>query len=1075
MSEAYGQGSTTSAISGTVYNENEQLLPGATVVATHQPTGTKYGNVTNTEGRFRLANMQVGGPYILEVSFVGYETNQRDNIYLALGQTLNQTFALSEQATELEGVEVVATQSDVFDGTRTGQQTTIDQRKINDIPTVSRALGDFARFNPLANLSENTDGFEISIGGQNNRYNAIYIDGAVNNDVFGLAGSGTNGGQTGVQPISIDAIEQFQINVAPFDVRQSGFAGGSINAVTRSGTNEFEGSAYYLWRNEELAGDNPNAEDDPSVPKSLPNFAARTYGFRLGGPIIKNKLFFFTNVELQRDETPQPFAFNTYEGDATRDEINQLADKVEEDYGYSVGSFDNNTAYLDSDKILAKIDWNISQNHQLTLRHSYILAENLEARNSSVGSINFINGSEYFESVTHSTALEITSSFGNKFSNKFVFGSTIVRDDRDPLGDPFPTVRIQDGSDGTINFGAERFSTANLLDQNIFTLTNDFEWYKGNHTITIGTHNEFYNVGNLFIRNNFGYYQADSLSQFLVEGDPIMSEFERSFSQVDNETGDESDAIADFSMFQVGLYIQDEFQVTDNLRLTGGLRVDVPFFVDDQPENEDFNNTTIPAIEAAGYDLQGARTGSFIESQLLFSPRFGFNWDVYGDQATQVRGGLGVFTSRLPLVWLGGAYNNYGFNIGEVRLNSNDGDEIIFESDINSQPPGEVNVNNPEPSGQVDLFAEDFRLPQVFKANLAVDQRLPGGLIGTVEGLFTSDVNAVYYQNLNLRPAEDNLEGTPDDRPVFNANQSNLIDPTYTGAYLASNTDKGYAYNFVLQLSRPFRRGFSADVSYTYGDAFSVLDGTSSQNNSQWRGYQNVDGRNEEGDPQRSNFSMGHRILAQASYQVSYLGGAMSSQLSLIYEGQSGNPFSYVYGAQNRNFVNDGGFSNSELIYVPANRNEINLVEVVEDGNVTFTAEQQWEALNAFISNNDDLDEARGEYIERNTARTPWEGVVDLRFLQNFNLGRNTLQVSVDVFNITNLINDEWGRRYFVSFDNYGILDLEGLQDGTTIPEFTVDDNILQGEAPWENNIEDEGFRSSIWQMQLGVRYIFGN
>lgn len=1065
---AFGQGATTAAISGTVYDASDQPLPGATVVAVHEPTGTRYGNTTNAEGRFRLANMQVGGPYTVEVTFVGYQAEVKDNVFLTLGQTLNLTFGLAEQTTQLEGLEVVASQNDVFDGTRTGQQTSLNQEKIEEIPTISRSIGDYARFNPLANISEQTDGFAVSMAGQNNRYNAIYIDGAVNNDVFGLAGSGTNGGQTGVQPVSIDAIAQFQINVAPFDVRQSGFAGGAINAVTRSGTNEFEGSAYYLWRNEQLAGNIPT--DDDEEEKSLPAFTARTYGFRLGGPIIRNKVFFFANVELQRDETPQPFNFSNYRGDATRAELDQLINKVQQDYGYNVGSFDNNTAFLDSDKILGKIDWNLNQNHNVSLRHSYVRSKNLEARNSNTNNIDFLNGSEYFVSSTNSTALEVKSNFGNNFANKLVIGSTIVRDDRDPFGSDFPTVQIRDGSDGSINFGAERFSTANLLNQDIITLTNDFEWYKGNHTLTIGTHNEYYNVGNLFVRNNFGYYRADSLSQFLTEGTPVIGQFERSFSQVDNLTGDASNAIAAFSSFQLGLYVQDEFQATSNLRLTGGLRLDLPFFPTDQPENQDFIDNVVPLIEQAGYDLRGATTGSFIKPQLLFSPRFGFNWDLKGDQSTQVRGGLGIFTSRLPLVWPGGAYNNYGFNIGEIRRNN-----VPFNSDVNRQPPGEVNLSNPTPSGQIDLFAEDFRLPQVFKASLAVDQRLPGGLIGTLEGLFTSNINNVFYQDLNLRPSTATLQGTPDNRPIFN--QDNPIDTsgTYTGVYLASNTRKGYAYNFVAQLSKPLTNGFSADLSYTYGDAFSVLDGTSSQNNSQWRGYQSVEGRNVEREPHRSDFSMGHRVLALASYRVSYLEGRLSSQLSLIYNGQSGAPFSYVVGANNRDFVNDNGFNNSELIYVPGSRRDVVLVDATDrDGNVT-SPEQQWAALNGFIGNDRYLSNHRGEYAERNVARTPWEGTIDLRLLQNVSVGRNTLQFSLDVFNFTNLINNAWGRRYFIGNGNYSVLDFEDFQEGTTIPTYTVDSNVLDGEEPWENNIDVVGFRSSIWQMQLGLRYIFGN
>ncbi len=1091
------QGVTTSSMNGRITDENGEPLIGANVLAVHVPSGSTYGNATDLDGFFRLPNMRVGGPYKVTVSYTGYEEQNRNNIYLSLGQSYALSFVLAETAIELTGVEVIGSRDEIIDGNRDGQKTVVDERTINNIPTISRAIADYARFNPLASISEGSDGFSISLAGQNNRYNTIYIDGAVNNDAFGLAGPGTNGGQTGVQPISIDAIEQFTISVAPFDIRQSGFAGGAINAVTRSGTNDFEGSAYYFLRNEAFSGDTPGKDVEEREP--LPDFTAETYGFRLGGPIVKDKLFFFVNGELQRDVTPQPFDFNNYRGEATLQDLNSLRNFVQENYRYDLGSFDNNEAFLDSDKILAKIDWNLNQNHKLSVRHSYVRAENLEARRSGSFGIDFINGSEFFVSTTNSSALELSSLFNNNLSNKLTIGATIVRDDRDPFGDDFPSVVLRDGQDASIVFGAERFSTANLLDQDVITINNDLTYYKGRHSALFGVNFEYFNAGNLFIRNNYGYYIYENeddmtgLERFI--GGMPATDYERSFSQVDNVAGDESEAIAAFEQMLLGVYLQDEYQVKDNLKITGGLRIDIPFWPTDQPINQQFNNETIPLIEAEGYDLQGARTGQFISPQVLFAPRLSFNWDVLNDQTTQVRGGLGIFTSRIPLVWPGGAYNNYGLNIGEVEANN-----VAFNPDVQSQPVAfdtlgnpinMVDLNNLTPSGQIDLFAEDFKLPQVFKANLAIDRKLPWGLIGTLEGIYTKYVNNIRYQNFQLKPSDRNLTGAgPDDRPLFSGVSAgfgdDVVDPLYTGIFLASNTDKGYAFNLAASLTKPFTNGFSGTIAYSYGDAYTVLDGTSSQNNSQWRGYYNVAGRNNlVDDPMRSDFAAGHRILGQFAYELDYpiageFGG--KSTLSLNFNGQTGGFFSYVVGASNFRFVDDGGFNNNELMFVPESLDQIPLVDLEYNGQ-TFSPQQQWEILDAYISDNNDLDDRRGQYAEKNSAAMPFEFTMDLRFLQDFyvqmaNGKRNTLQLSIDIFNFTNMLNPEWGiRRFTPGFNAYNLIILEnnlGFPPGTTTtPEYTINTDLIDGLEPWDGNIDDSGLRSSRWQMQVGLRYIF--
>ena len=1069
------QGVTTSSIFGQITDgTNGEELIGATVQAVHTPSGTTYGNVTDANGFFRLPGLRVGGPYTVTITYVGFEPLVQEEIFLQLGQALNYSQSLSESSVSLGEVTVIANRSDVFDGGRTGQETTISEEQINALPTVNRDISDFARLNPLAKVTEG-DGFAISIAGQNNRFNSIYIDGAVNNDAFGLSGSGTNGGQTGVSPISIDAVEQFTVSVAPFDVRQSGFAGGSISAVTRSGTNDIEGSAYYFLRNESLSRKNAFVNTERYRFDELAEFTAKTYGARLGGPIVKDKVFFFVNAELQRDETPQPFNFDNYDGNSTESDINGLSSFVQNTYGYDVGSFDNNTASLSSTKLLGKIDYNISSVHKLSVRHSYVSADNLEARSSSARNINFINGSESFISKTNSSAVELNSIFENNTANNLTIGYTSVRDDRDPLGPDFPTVRINDGDNGsTIEFGAERFSTANLLNQDVLTIKNDFSIYKGRHSILIGANAEFFKAGNLFVRENFGSYQYNGIGdttgiQQFTLGLPA-SQFDRSYSQVDNITGDESAAIANLNQSLIGFYIQDEFQVNDRLRLTGGLRADVSIYPSNVPINAQFNTETIPALEAAGYDLEGATTGQGIGNSILFSPRLGFNYDVLGDRTLQLRGGIGIFTSRAPLVWVGGAYNNYGFNVGGVRRF----DSVVFNPDVNTQEPGEVNLSNPAPSGQIDLFAKNFKLPQTTKINLAVDYKLPFNFNLTVEGLYTKFNNYVRYQSLNLNPDnQSRLTGSPDDRVYYTS--SSALDNTYTGIYLGTNTDKGYSYNLSVVLQKPFTNGFIGTLGYSYGDSYSLFDGTSSQNSSQWRGYYNPEGRNNEGPVQRSAFAAGHRVFSSMSYGV-VTSKYSKTTFSLFMNGDQAQPYTYVVGARNRDLVNDFGFDFNEVAFVPASIEEINLVEN-EDG---VSPASQYRALEEFIEADNYLRERRGDYAERNGSFGPFKVIFDARILQDFQIpmsnGKtNILQFSLDIFNLNNLLNKNWGRLNNLGFGSYSLVNLEDISD-TGVPTYTVPDEILEGTGPgsiWRNNLDDSGLRSSRYTMQVGVRYIF--
>jgi len=909
---SFAQGVTTSSINGRVLDNNGGPLPGANIVVTHVPTGSVYGAVTDFDGFYRITNMKSGGPYNLTISYVGFEDYTNNGFSLSLGESKRISTTMAESANALDEIVITTQNNGVFNSNKTGSETSISERDISTLPTVSRSVADFARVTPSAQLTEGNDGFSISLGGQNNRYNAIYIDGAVNNDVFGLAGSGTNGGQTGVNPFSVDAIESFQINLAPFDVRQSGFSGGSVNAVTRSGSNNWEGSAYGFYRNEDLAGKTPvDLVNEGDSREKLDEFTALTYGVRVGGPIIKDKLFVFANYERQEEETPQPFTFSNYEGNSSLEDINSLSNFLQSEFGYNPGIFDANTRTLDSDKFNLRFDLNAGQNHKLYLRLGVVQAENLEARNSGNRGIGFINGSEFFETNTYSGAFEWSATLGPKYANNLKIGYTAVRDDRDP-SNPFPTVRIQDGA-GNINFGAEPFSTANLLDQDIFTINNNFEIFSGRHTVTLGTNLEWASAKNLFFAFNFGSYTfedqfdddgnltSSGLNQFLTGQDADV--FQHGYSLVgDGTVGDESAGSADFSTFQAGFYVQDEVQIADNFKLTGGIRVDLPYF-EDGPTNDDFNTRTIPLLEAAGKNLQGARVGQGLNGPAMIAPRLGFNWDVFDNNTTQVRGGVGVFTSRLPLVWPGGTYNNNGVTGGFSFIFGEP-----FQADVNQQTQV-VEAGSGGVGGNIDLISRDFKLPQVSKYNIAVDQKLPfWNLIASVDFSYTDVLQDVFYENLNLGDPVGSYLGA-DNRPFYDRRAE--IDDTYGRVILLSNTSEGDATNVSFTLRKPFQNGFQGQISYAYGESNKIFDGTSSQNSSQWRNNITVNGKNSNLSSTRSDFALGSRISGNVSYEIKY-GGEFGgkSTIGLFYEGAQSRPYSFTY-REGRDLLNDDSRDNA--------------------------------------------------------------------------------------------------------------------------------------------------------------------
>lgn len=1079
---------TTSSLAGTVKNSKNEALVGATITATHGPTGTVYKTQSRANGRFDIANMNNGGPYSIEVSYVNYETNKREEVYLNLGETFRSDFAMVLKATNLKEV-VVSTTAKNDAGAKGGTSSSISKEKIALTTAVGRNIYDYIKTIPFARTLGGNEG-AVTIAGQNNRYNSFYIDGAINNDVFGLANSGTNGGQTGASPISIDAIDQFQVVIAPYDASVGNFTGGGINAVTKSGTNKIDGSIYYFFRNEKLAGKNPLQGKDTA--QRFPAFKNQTYGFRIGGPFIKNKLFYFVSVEQQRDETPQSFDFSTYKGNTnTVAGIQAISDYVKSTYGYNMGDWLNTTKKLSVDRVTAKVDWNISSKHRFSISYRYNKAVSTSPSLSSSTSINFANGAVYFPSTTKSFSGELKSTLLKNVSNKLLVAYSDVLDDRGITGDPFPRVSLNDGS-GTINFGPDNSSTQNLLAQKNLGIVDNLKWNLRNHSFTVGVDYERFSDLNVFIQNTFGNYSYSSTNGGLTGVQKFMTNsvgptsYNLGFPNTDKLLNDQTGAGAIFKASKLAFFINDELKVGNNLTLNYGLRADKWSFPT-QPYTDSYTNDSALVQYAKYYDLQGARSGQKPNFPLSISPRFGFTYKI-PDESITVRGGVGLFTGRMPLVWPGGTYNNNGYYVGGYTASSAALNIIRFRwnsSDIVNSVWTPSQVGQGFTKGPLNLISKNFRMPKLWRTSLGVDKNLGSGWTGSIEGLFSKNVNEIFYTNINILPPIGTSVG-PGARTVYGvAGSSTATIPItnngtgtnpYDNAILISNTqaNKGFAYNFLISLEKRTRTGFYFNAIYTYGNSVVGNEGTSSVNLSQWRFIESVNGRNFLGSSP-SDFDQGHRIIGNISKKFTYLSGKMSTTIALSYLAQSGTPISYVYGSGSMT-RDDGTSGGNDLIYIPT-ATELQSQTFLSNtvGTTTYTPQQQKDALESYIRNDKYLSRHRGQFAERNGARLPFTTNLDLKVLQDFNLrlGKENYQLEVtwDVYNLGNMINRDWGRSYFASNDQFGLISFAGYVSASNLtPQYRFNPTIT---TPYNFNNTATPAYANRWISQLGVRLNF--
>ncbi|MCM4169199.1 hypothetical protein KCTC52924_00031 [Arenibacter antarcticus] len=1033
---------TTSNIRGLVLDDSNEPLFGANIVALHTPTGTRFGTITNEDGRFNLLNLRVGGPYEVTISYIGFKTQTDNDIFLTLGKTQNLEVVLVTDSQALQEVIVVSDRAGgTFGSDRTGAETSVGSRELTRLPTISRSASDFTRLEPTASGN--------SFGGRNDQYNNFSLDGAIFNNPFGLDAP-TPGGQTDAQPISLDAIDQIQVATAPYDVTQSGFTGASINAVTKSGTNEFHGTAYGFYRNEDLTGGKVRGEE---VVK--PALKQNQYGFSLGGPIVKNKLFFFMNFEKdERDDLgTNGWVPNNGSGAINESRVKEsdlmAVQSALSALGYDTGSYEGFTFGAKSTKGIFKLDWNINDSNRLALIYNFLDASKekpahptaIASRGPNFATLQFRNSGYEINNKLNSLQLELNSSLSDEATNKLQVGYSHFDDFRNPFSKPAPVITIQDGNGSNyIIAGHEPFSINNQLDQQVFQLTNNLSFFKGNHTYTVGFSFEKFEFKNSFNLTNYESFNFGIFPYYgLFNPYPSVQEFldnaqaggvvEKYLAATQNEFSTSNAAgvgedggwkLSELNVGQMAFYIQDEWNATENFKLTYGIRADRPLYFNTSKLIQKFINTENGAVRDNSVPYFNPNTGDevFLNSttmptnEWLISPRLGFNWDVKDDRSTQFRGGTGVFTGRLPFVWLG--------------------------NQVSGADDGFFQVVDP-----------DFKFPQVWRTNLGLDKRFGIGIIGTLDVSYTKDINAAHVQNWGLRNPSGTLNAPGDNRPVYAAADKE------NNAYVFTNSDKGRIWNVALKAQKTFSSGFYTSLAYSYLNAKDVNSIEAEITGDAFDFNPNLGNANKD-VLAYSKYGDTHRFIGVASRQFKYGGETWATTLSTFFEYAQGGRYNYTYAG---NINGDSSSQNNDLLYIPTS-SEVNLMQ--------FSGVGQAEAFEAYIQQDNYLKDHRGEYMERYGALAPWRGRWDLKLLQDYNFKvagdkTNTIQFSIDVLNVGNLINSDWG--IIQQPNNISPIGVT-VDPGTNTPTYTFDNTV----------VKTYGYDASLlsrWQAQVGLRYIF--
>lgn len=1061
---------TTSSMSGKVVSNGEAII-GATVLAVHEPSGTQYGTITNVDGRFNLQGMRVGGPYRVEVSYVGYQSAIFKGITLQLGEVYVLNVDLKESAEALDEVVVTAPKSIA----KSGVATNITERQISNLPTINRSITDFTKLSPFA-------GSGSSFAGRDGRYNNITVDGAALNNSFGLSGNNLPGGDA--QPISLDAIDEISVNVSPYDVKYSNFTGASINAVTKSGNNDYKGTAYTYLRPKSFTGD--KADGIEVLNAKTRN--SQTYGVTLSGPIIKDKLFFFINGELENETYPPIGRWRASEdGKSDKDnlisrttiaDMQKMKDFLTSKYGYDPGSYNENGDFTSKNwKIMARLDWNINRSHKFTVRLNSVKSNNDVLINSnsapnprgdarySLNSVAFSNSDYKMRNIVTSLTGELNSTFSSNVSNKLLGTYTHIRDTRDALGSPFPFVDIYKDGQQYMSFGTELFTPGNDVQNNVLSFVDNVNISLDNHYITAGASFEKQYFMNSYLRYPLGYYRYASMEDFMNNAKPT------SYGLTYGYNGNDAPG-AELNFGMIGVYGQDEWSISNVFKLTYGIRFDMPVYMNDLASNK--------AISALKFnDNRTIDVSKWPSAKVLFSPRVGFKWDVKNDRSIMINGGTGLFTGMLPFVWFTNQPTNSGVLQNTLDPLTNIPDNFGFYpnyKDAIAQHPDLFPTTPAEKApGSICFVDPKFKMPQVWRSSIGADIQLPANFMLSLNALYTRDVYNVVQENVNEKAATERFSGN--DNRYYYPTKDNRVDKSVSSAMMLTNGDeKGYQYSLNAVLTKKFEHGFFGMISYTYTGAKDLTANPGSSASSAWSSNSAVNSLNDPG-LSYSSFSTPNRLIANVSYEIEYL-KHMKTTFSLFYTGYNTGRVSYTAS----NDLNGDG-NTSDLLYIPSSKDELLFKDIADSkGNVTYAKEQQATDFWNFVENNNYLSSRKGKYAQRFGDLKPWINRFDLKISQDFyaNLGgrKYGVQVSLDMLNIGNLLNSAWGvykTNGLANYDNVRPLKYVGVSEdkrpiyqvNTNSPSNTSADFIKN--SSWTA----DPTTSSTWGMMLGVKLMF--
>lgn len=1033
---------TTSEIKGIIYDETEVTIPQARIKIVHTPTGQVFNAKSDDNGLYFVPQLIPGGPYSIAITSIGFQNFTQTNLYLTLGEVQVVDVILKTEISDIEGVTVVA-EGDDFSNRRKGAETNIDADAMSKLPTINRSLQDMTRNSPQAAGN--------SYVGSNYRYNNLSIDGVANNDAFGFqepgvgAGGSTAAGSPGslaqTQPISLDAVAEIQVATSPYDVKLGNFTGGSLNVVTKSGTNKLNTSIYSYFRNNNLTGKSPF-----EAREKIEQFYNIQSGFSVGGYIKKNKFFYFVNAEIGRSSTPLLFAPGSEGSVFAAQDMQNISDTLQSRYGFNAGTFGTGNTETKNNKFFLRFDYIFNDKHSLIARHNLVQASHENLRRS--GTI-FNFGSQGFthNSLTNSTVFELKSRIGDNKFNNLILGFSAVDDFRDPFQELFPHIEITYQSAGQIFIGSYREASIFQMHQRTFELSDNFNIYKGKHKLTIGTHNEFYLFKYHFVTPFTGRWAYASLNDFYANSPSRI----RGTYNLENPSYDfnYNRPSADFPVLLTSVYVQDEYSASKKLSLSYGVRLEGNIFLNDQNAADDVVNHPVFG------EFSGGITPKFI-----IAPRAGFNYDLSDDNSWKLRGGTGIFAGRMPFAWGAYSYIYNGKQFGSVDVRPTGPVDLITD-DYGQLETLQANKR------EINLVDPNFKLPRVWRSSLATDIKLPAKTTLTFEGIFTKTIYDVLFKNANLAENTVPLTGSGDDnRPInIGSEDQQRIDANYANVFLLTNTTLGYKYSLSTTLQKKFGKHIDVMTAYTYGVSKDVMNGVRVSAQANWNWNQTIEANN----PQLSysNFDLRHRIISNFTYQFNP-GKKLKTTVGLFFIASSGTPFTYVYSGD----LNRDASSKNDLIYVPRDASEINLIDITNsNGDILVTAADQWNQLNEYIKNDDYLNSLRGKYTQRNGGRTPWNIQLDGHFGQEYEfVGKNRdhkLELTVDVFNILNLFNYKWGRQYFVpntTNAGYALIKAKTSSDGQT--------TTYQFNNPTSDPWQVDGIASRL-QMQVGLKYSF--